>query len=76
MSILNLFFQMLTNAQRLKPAPRLALRPISLIFVCPKYSQNKQIQYPKSTPSGGHQHDKILTLFGVDMRRCLLYNIK
>lgn len=39
MSILNLFLQMLTNAQRRKPAPWLAFRPFLLIFRCFKCSQ-------------------------------------
>ena len=48
MSILNLSFQMLTNAQRYKPAPCLALRPFSLIFPYSKCSHNKQIKNPYS----------------------------
>ncbi len=51
MSILNLFFLAHNNAQRPEPAPCLASRPFSLIFLCPKYSKNKQIKNPKSTPS-------------------------
>ena len=41
MSILNLFFLEHNNAQRRKPLHRLAFSPISLIFLCPKCSQNK-----------------------------------
>ena len=43
-SILNLFFQMLTNAQPRNPAPCLALCPFSLIFAYSKCSQNAQIK--------------------------------
>ena len=49
MSILNLFFLILKNTQRPKPAPCLALCPFSLILAYPKYSQNKQIKNLKST---------------------------
>ena len=51
MSILNLFFQMLTNAQRRKPALCLALTPFSPILPYFKCSQNAQIKNPKSTSS-------------------------
>lgn len=47
MSILNLSFQMLTNAQPHKPAPCLALYPCLLIFAYFKCSQNAQIKNPK-----------------------------
>ena len=46
MSILNLFFQMLTNAQPCKPAPCLASSPFSPIFLYSKCSQNAQIKNP------------------------------
>ena len=49
MSILNLFFLKHNNAQRREPAPCLAFRPFSLIFLYFKCSHNKQIQYPKFT---------------------------
>ncbi len=49
MSILNLFFLLLNNVLRSKPAPCLPLCPFPLILAYPKYSQNKQIKYPKST---------------------------
>ena len=51
MSILNLFFQMLTNAQPYKPVLCLALCRFLLIFVYSKCSQNAQIKNPKSTSS-------------------------
>ena len=49
MTIFNLFVQILKNTQPPKPAPCLALRPFSIIFLFPKYSKNKQIKNAKST---------------------------
>ncbi len=63
MSILNLFFQMLTNAQPCKPAPCLASCPFSPIFVYFKCSQNAQIKNPKSCSQSGRQNPKSLTDF-------------
>ena len=67
MSILNLFFQMLTNAQRYKPAPCLASSPFSLIFACFKCSQNAQNKNPKSTSPQPNLQDFTHTGNGLKM---------